>query len=51
MTSEILDNTSISSIRKRDTFLLSYTKSGSKHLYLDYCKMRNLIQRDEIKDK
>ena len=21
-------------------------KSGSKHLYLDYCKMRNLVQRD-----
>ena len=39
MISEILDNTSI---RERAT----YQKSGSKHLYLDECKMRNLVQRD-----
>ena len=49
MTSEMLDNTSI---RKRYTLLLSYNKSGSKFLYLDYCKMRNAIQRDaKKKDK
>ena len=41
MTTEIVNN-----IRKRDIYLLSYDKSGSKHLYLKYCKMRNLVQWD-----
>ena len=46
MTSEILDN-----IRKRDQYLISYKKTGSKHLYLDYCKLRNLVQRNVKKAK
>ena len=46
MTSEILDN-----IRKRDQYLTSYKKTGSKHLYLDYCKLRNLVQRNVKKAK
>ena len=46
MTSEILDN-----IRKRDNCLLAYKKSGSKHLYSEYCKLRNLVQRDIKKAK
>ena len=41
MKTEIVNN-----IRKRDIYLLSYDKSGSKHLYLKYCKMRNLVQWD-----
>jgi len=45
ITSDILDN-----IRKRDMYLLSYKISGSKHLYVNYCKMCNLVQR-EIKKK
>ena len=33
-------------IRLRDTLLLSYTKSGSRHLYLEYFRMYNLVQGD-----
>ena len=33
-------------IRLRDTLLLSYKKSGSKHLYLEYIRMCNLVQGD-----
>ena len=33
-------------VRKRDTQLLSYTTSGSKHSYLEYFRMCNVVQRD-----
>lgn len=31
--------------------LLSYEKSGSKPLYMDYCKMGNSVRRDVKKKK
>ena len=31
--------------------LPSYEKSGSKPLYMDYCKMGNSVRRDVKKDK
>lgn len=46
MTSDILDY-----IRKRDIQLQLYKKSKSKHIYSDYCKLRNKVQKEVKKAK
>lgn len=46
MTSEILDN-----IRNRDDLLRTYKRTGNKHQYVQYCKIRNKVQREIKKAK
>lgn len=46
MTSDILEN-----IRQRDDLLQKYNKSKDKQQYMQFCKLRNKLQRDIIKAK